>query len=192
MQLYYHYKIIEDSIISQILDSKNPQGIMALVSINQENHEIANGNVIVLDEISDPGNMGTILRSAAWFGVKYIICSPNCVDIFNPKTIRSGMGSHFYLSIIINKDYNHYIELIKDIQSKGISLIGASITGVPYKDFNYNKLNWAMVLGSEANGISSKIQNLLDYEVSIPQIGQIESLNVGVAGSILLDRLINQ
>ena len=185
-------EIIESSTFSKVLKMPCPQEIMSLVPIIPNHISKYNSHLLILDEISDPGNMGTILRTAAWFGVNQIICSPNCVDVYNPKTVRSAMGAHFYLHIYTHSDFNNYLEAIKKIKNSGTCVIGADIRGVPYKEFTLQGPGWAMILGSEANGINPEVEPLVNETISIPQNGRIESLNVGVAAAILMDRLINQ
>ena len=163
---------------------------MALLPINEIDTQLqlSNKNVIILDEISDPGNMGSLLRSAAWYGIDSVLCSNNCVDIYNPKVVRSAMGAHFYISNLINIDL---IETINMLKIEQYHIIGASLKGVHYKKMKVHREPWALILGNEAHGINEELYNIMDQKVSIPQRGPIESLNVAIAGSILLDRLIH-
>ena len=100
------YSLIDEKYFNQILSTQHPQHIMALLPINEANTQLklSDKNVLILDEISDPGNMGSLLRSAAWYGVNSVLCSTNCVDIYNPKVVRSAMGAHLYISNLINID----------------------------------------------------------------------------------------
>ena len=183
----YSYEIISEKDFDQIRNTKKSQGIIAVVpfidsSINQNPIE---GNILILDNISDPGNMGTLMRSAVWFGVKNIFFTNGCVDRYNPKVVRSGMGAHFYLSNLEDLDISDLIKKIKD--NKHI-LLSATMDGTPYEQIKEEK-EWALVLGSEAHGVNESFLSESDRSISIPRIGSIESLNVAVAGSILLDRL---
>ena len=184
------YSLIDEKYFDRILNTQNPQHIMALLPINEMDTQLqlSNKNVIILDEISDPGNMGSLLRSAAWYGIDSVLCSNNCVDIYNPKVVRSAMGAHFYISNLINIDL---IETINMLKIEQYHIIGASLNGVHYKKMKVHREPWALILGNEAHGINEELYNIMDQKVSIPQRGPIESLNVAIAGSILLDRLIH-
>ena len=101
------YSFIDEKYFHEILNTQNPQHIMALLPINESttHAQLSDNNILILDGISDPGNMGSLLRSAVWFGINSIIFSKNCVDIYNPKVVRSAMGAHFYISnLIVNHE----------------------------------------------------------------------------------------
>ena len=141
------------------------------------------GNWLYLDQIRDPGNLGTILRASAWFGITNVALSPGCTDPYCPKTVRAGVGSHFYLSII--RDMN-----LIEYKNKNFTIIGADQNGTPYSENMINrKTPWVLVLGSESHGISPKNHSLLTHAVSIPRLGIGESLNMAIAGSIVLHQL---
>jgi len=181
------YKIISENDFKQIQNTKNSQGIISIVPFldNSINKGHLDGNILVLDGISDPGNMGTLMRSAIWFGVKNIFFTNNCVDQYNSKVIRSAMGAHFYLTVSKDISISDLIEIMNN--NKHIFL-AATMDGISYKSIEKKKL-WALILGSEAHGINTKLLNKANKHITIPQLGSIESLNVAVAGSILLDRL---
>ena len=184
------YSLIDEKYFDQILNTQHPQHIMALLPINavDTQFKLSNKNVLILDKISDPGNMGSLLRSVAWYGIDSVLCSTNCVDIYNPKVVRSAMGAHFYISNLINIDL---IEIINMLKIEKYHIIGASLDGVHYKKMKVDCEPWALILGNEAHGISPELYQMMNQKISIPQRGPIESLNVAIAGSILLDRLIN-
>ncbi len=181
------YKIINENEFSQIQNTKNSQGIVGIVPFpdNSISNKHTDGNILILDGISDPGNMGTLMRSAVWFGIKNIFFTNNCVDQYNSKVIRSAMGAHFYLTI--SREIN-MTDLISIIDNNQHILFAATMDGISYKDIKEKNL-WALILGSEAHGINKKLLNRSEKYITIPQLGFIESLNVSVAGSILLDRL---
>jgi TrmH family RNA methyltransferase len=184
------YSLIDEKYFDQILNTQHPQHIMALLPINEVDTQLklSNKNVLILDEISDPGNMGSLLRSAAWYGIDSVLCSTNCVDIYNPKVIRSAMGAHFHISNLIHIDLIDTINMLKTDQ---YHIIGASLEGVHYKKMKVDRQPWALILGNEAHGINRELYKMIDQKISIPQRGPIQSLNVAIAGSILLDRLIH-
>ncbi len=183
------YELINQNDLCYILNTKSPQDIMALVPIKISNNVInVSRKSLILDNISDPGNMGTLLRTAAWYGIDNVFCSRNSVDIYNPKVVRSSMGAHFHIGNLLQVNIMDIIEQIKSNEGK---LIAATLDGSPHKNFNLSYDNWGLVLGSEAHGIRDEIIQISDDSISIPPSGKIESLNVAVAGSIILDQLID-
>ena len=196
LQQYSNIALIDEKYFHQILNTENPQYIMASLPIEQSslekittNNLLASRSVLILDGLSDPGNMGSLLRSAVWYGFDTIILSDNCVDVYNPKVVRSAMGAHFYISNIITGDL---IKIVKNLKINKYRVIGATLDGTPYKKIEINHDHWGLILGNEAHGIRKELYNLIDEKVSIPSHGPIESLNVAIAGSILLDRLIHK
>ena len=145
--------------------------------------------VLLLDRISDPGNLGTILRSAAWFGVDGVIISAGSVDAYNPKVVRSAMGA------ICQVDVVQDVSLAGAIS--GLSEIGFGVfastqeAGLNYADYSYPK-RVAGVFGSEATGITPDVMGLCPTSVAVPRVGRMESLNVGVASAIILSEITRQ
>ena len=184
----FDYKVITEVDLKKIQQTTNSQGIIAVVPIKKCNNisKVINGNILILDSISEPGNMGTLLRSAVWFGIKNIFLSNGCVDIYNPKVVRSAMGAHFYLSNFFQSDI---LDIVSKIKNSGHTLLAATLDGTSHQKISVESKKWALILGSEAYGIDKSILNQIDIKISIPQKGSLESLNVAVAGSILLDRL---
>ena len=178
---------ISEIDLKKIVDTKSSQGIIALSDIskyqNMNYDNSNNDNLVILDGIQDPGNMGTIFRTCAWFGIKSIILTSNCSDPFNLKCVRSGVGSHFYLKKIIIDEASNVCKYLND---KQYEILIADLNGKNiFKLKNQNK--WALVLGSEAHGISHIFTDF--NKVTIPKIGNMESLNVSVAAGIILNQL---
>lgn len=145
--------------------------------------EICHSKVIALDRIRDPGNLGTIIRSADWFGIKHVIASTDTVDCFNPKTVQSSMGSAFRVNVY----YTNLPEAFRELKSQNpnFKILGAVFNGdSPTKLSAINEA--AMVIGSEANGLSAEIDQCLDERLTIAKIGAAESLNAAISASILL------
>ena len=189
MDLIAENAIITNSIsekeINKISDTTSPSGILALCKLpDSHNIDISEPeNWLFLDEIQDPGNLGTLLRTAGWFGIQNIALSENCIDIYNPKVLRGGMGAHFRLSIYENVLLN----IFKDSQH---TIIGAFQKGANIYDVDIKKITpWVLVIGNEAHGINKNNIDYIKLKVTIPKIGSGESLNVAVAGSILLYQL---
>lgn len=135
--------------------------------------------LLILDGIQDPGNLGTIIRTADWFGIKQIVCSKNSVDCFNQKVIQSSMGSVFRISV-------SYLDLPQFIKDLNCPIHGALLNGKNIKDVNPNEIK-VLVLGNEGQGISEEVSNLINHPTTIPGYGNAESLNVAIAGGIFMN-----
>ncbi|MDP6033647.1 MAG: RNA methyltransferase [Candidatus Marinimicrobia bacterium] len=163
--------------MKQLSPSTTPPGVLAVCKIPIFDSPDMNRNFIYLDHISDPGNMGTILRTALWFGIHNIVLSEACIDPFNPKVVRGAMGAHFHISWIGTMPlcaFTDYKVLGADYRGNSI----LAVKKIPDK--------WVLVMGSEAHGISSDVHDELDQLIAIPKVGTGESLNVGVSMGILL------
>ncbi len=172
---------IQSKIMEKLSFTKTPSGIAALCSLpTKDDPDLSQNQWLYLNQISDPGNLGTLFRSAAWFNFSNVALSPDCVDPFNPKVVRAGMGAHFGLSIHTNIDLNLFAE--------SHTLIGADHRGDSLGNIE-NSEKFMLVLGSEAHGLSESILEKLDFSVAIEKRGFGESLNVGVAGAILMYEL---
>ncbi|MGE8428094.1 MAG: TrmH family RNA methyltransferase [Sphingobacterium sp.] len=167
---------------------KSPQGILALIKVPLQQKivpsNLKNKFSLVLDDVQDPGNLGTIIRTAEWFGIEHIICSIGTVDAYNPKVVQATMGSLARLQI-------HYTDLTDFIPATGLKVYGALLNGQ-----SIYQTVWAneglIVMGNEGNGISDEIIALIDQAVTIPRIGQAESLNVAVATTIFCSEIARQ
>ncbi|WP_313418291.1 TrmH family RNA methyltransferase [Sphingobacterium multivorum] len=167
---------------------KSPQGVLALVKLPLQQKivpsNLKNKFSLVLDDVQDPGNLGTIIRTAEWFGIEHIICSIGTVDAYNPKVVQATMGSLARLQI-------HYTDLTDFIPATGLKVYGALLDGQ-----SIYQTVWAdeglIVMGNEGNGISDEIIALIDQAVTIPRLGQAESLNVAVATTIFCSEISRQ
>jgi TrmH family RNA methyltransferase len=179
-------KVVNNKTMKSIATTEHPPGIAGVCSLPETQNNFINTKqpFIFLDTISNPGNIGTILRSASWFGIRNVALSPNCVEPFNPKSIRAGMGAHFHLNFQENT-------LLKTFVKENYWIIGSSPSGSSYLKWEnpLKKKNWVLVLGNEANGISEENQALLNEIISIPKYGTGESLNVATSAGILLSHL---
>jgi TrmH family RNA methyltransferase len=164
----------------QVSTVEHGEGVLAVIRIEQANRNITQ-NTLYLDQIRDPGNLGTLIRSASWFGVKNIILSPTCVDYTNPKVIRATMGAFFHVNII--QDVNS--DMLISLRDQGYALYGADMGGTDIQSVEVAP-HWALIVGSESHGLSPNIVSQLTQIVSLPRLGQGESLNAAMAGSILL------
>jgi TrmH family RNA methyltransferase len=140
----------------------------------------ASGVTLILDDIRDPGNLGTLIRIADWYGIKNIVCSPSCVDWHNPKVIAASMGSFTRVS-------GYYTELPAFLKSQKAPVLGGFLDGSSVHTFAFPKTGF-LVIGSESHGISAEVAKYVSEKITIPKFGGAESLNAGVAGAIILDR----
>lgn len=174
-------EIISENELKSISSFTNPNQILAIFEIPEDESPKTSGFTLVLDEINDPGNLGTIIRLADWFGVDQIICSPNTVDCFNSKVVQASMGSLARISVV-------YTELIPYLKKENRPIFGALLAGENVYQAALPK-EAVLLVGNEANGISENIQTLITHKITIPQFGKIqqtESLNVATATAILL------
>lgn len=181
--------ILSNNLFMQIASTENPQGIMAVVR-KKNNDKILNGDFyLICDKVQDPGNLGTIIRTAHAAGVNGIILTKGTVDIYNDKTIRSTMGSIFYIPIFYD-DENYSV--IRALKENGFNLVATSLS--ESKNFFEEDLKGKTILavGNEGNGISNELFELADKKVKIPMPGGAESLNVSIATSIILFEKVRQ
>lgn len=175
-----------NKIFNDLVDTENTQGILGVVKFKQKNIE-ENLNdesrfVLILDRIQDPGNMGTIIRTADAAGVDAIIALKGCVDIYNPKVIRSTMGSIFDMNVI----HTSQDEAIRLLKSKNFDIVSSYLdTNNFYNTVEYN-YKTALVIGNEANGINEELVSKSDTLVKIPIYGKAESLNAAISSAILM------
>lgn len=182
----YHVSEMELEKISTL---KTPNRVLAVASVPTSINPIAENAaepVLALDGISDPGNLGTIIRTAAWFGVRNIICSTGSVDCWSPKVVQSAMGALFKMNI----HYGELSDLVEQaIQSSQYQVMAATLEGAELID-GPGKKPFFLIIGSESHGISAEIMSLVKHKVKIHgHPSQIESLNAAVAAGILLYKL---
>lgn len=179
---------MSEVLLKELSSTENPQGIVAVVEMNKIDLEIEGEFYLLCDKLQDPGNLGTIIRTAHAAGVDGIILTKGTVDIYNDKVIRSTMGSMFHIPIIIDED----LSLTNKLISKGFSLLATSLEGD--KDFFNEDLSGKIIVsvGNEGNGISDEVYALSDKKVKIPMPGGAESLNVAIATSIILYEKVRQ
>lgn len=159
---------------------KTPNQVLAVVKQKKEPlPNTINSFSIVLDKIQDPGNLGTIIRTADWFGIKTIICSDDSVDVYNPKVIQATMGSLFRVNVV----YTNLTDFFKEYNS--LSVYGAMLDGENVYQKTLNKKGSVLLMGNESKGISESLLPFITDKILIPKIGHAESLNVASATAIL-------
>lgn len=173
---------VTEPVMRKLTNLKTLPNVVAIVK--KEEKEIIKGNVIMLDGLQDPGNVGTIIRSAVAFNFNTIIIGKNTVDIYNEKVLRASEGMIYNINII-KKDL---IDIIMDLKLKGYKVIGTKVdNGKLVTDIKSEK--YAFIVGNEGNGISDDLLNLCDDYIYIPMNKKCESLNVGIASSIIMYEL---
>lgn len=137
---------------------------------------------LVLDSINDPGNLGTIIRIADWYGIRHILCSPDTADCYNPKVIAAAKGSFLRVQL-------HYLPLAEPLTNSKLPVYGAYLGGENVHQLQLSQQGGFIVLGNEANGISPQLSQCISRKITIPAYGDAESLNVGIAAAIICDNL---
>ncbi len=178
---------ISEKQLSQISNLKTPHKALAIVKIQDNNFDIKYAEkewVLALDNINDPGNLGTIIRTADWFGIKHILCSADTVDVYNPKVVQSTMGSIARVNV-------HYVDLKETLATMDSPVYGAYMEAENIKNIDLAN-NGVILVGSEANGISSEVENVITQKISIPRTNEgAESLNAAIATAILCYQIRN-
>ena len=189
---------VTSKLFESLTDVTNPQGILAIVEKNTVKSQTAGNEeeeidynqdiIVALDDIQDPGNLGTILRTVDSIGLSQILVSKGTADSYNPKVVRSTMGAIFRVKIIECEDLE---KTLKEIKKHKFEIVVTSLqTKNSIYDIDYKKK--VIVIGNEANGVEEKIQKLADKKVKIPMLGKTESLNASVATGIILYEYVRQ
>ena len=211
------YYVVSDRVFSGVSDMGTPQGILALVRQKVNNLSIVlnekceksekieksdevlsledngldasdNAFILIIEKLQDPGNLGTIIRTAEGAGVTGIIISSDSVDIYNPKVVRSTMGSIFRVPVYVSDDLIRDIECLK---KKGITVYGAHLKGQNIYDKNF-KASCAFLIGNEGNGLSEEVSKTAEELIKIPMKGKVESLNAAISTAVIAYEVLRQ
>ena len=177
-------KITEDEM-KKISALTSPQNILAVCHVPQDSLVMPDLNkelVLVLDDIRDPGNLGTIIRIADWFGIKSVFCTTECVDAYNPKAVQASMGS----IARVNLDYKNLRSILQECREKSIPVYGAKLDGANILNEQLTA-NGVLMIGNESTGISAELSNYITHSLKIPSYSSsgAESLNAAMATAIL-------
>ena len=180
-------EVVDERIFAQMSDTKTPQGILCVVEQQQHSLDdllvLSNPLFLLLEDLQDPGNVGTIFRTAEGAGINGIIMSENCVDIYNPKTIRGAMGSVYRVPFLYVKDV---AATMSELKKRNVKTYAAHLSGTE----NYDRIDYttasAFLIGNEGNGLSEELADLADELIKIPMEGNLESLNAAIAATILM------
>lgn len=181
------YEVVSDAVFKSVSDTQTPQGIMCLVRMpHYELSELLRGkdtHLLIVESIQDPGNLGTMLRTGEGAGITGLIMNQTTVDLFNPKTIRSTMGSIYRVPFYVTNDL---AGTIADIKQEGVKVYAAHLKGrMQYDEPSYCD-GTAFLIGNEGNGLSDEIANKADTYIRIPMEGQVESLNAAISATLLM------
>lgn len=177
--------VIEEHELAKISQHKTPNEVLALVKFPKFQNEYNTDNklTLVLDQIQDPGNLGTIIRTCDWFGINQIVCSLDTVDNYNPKVIQSAMGSILHVEVIY-RSLPTFLSTVQDIPIYAAVLNGKSIHDIAIAKPSL------LLIGNESNGISKEVLAFATEKITIPKLGQAESLNAAIASGIIISALL--
>jgi TrmH family RNA methyltransferase len=178
---------VSGDLLQKLSDTENPQGMLAVLELAQLPITDNPSFILIPDRVRDPGNLGTLFRSAAATGVQAVLLPPETADAFAPKVLRAGMGAHFRVPI---REMT-WEEIEKVCVSANLQLYVADMDGITCWETDLRK-PLALVIGGEAEGASDKAGKLAAQKISIPMAGNVESLNAGVAGSVLMFEVVRQ
>jgi RNA methyltransferase, TrmH family len=176
---------VSESVMKSLSETETPQGILAVLELTQLPIPNYPNFILIPDQIRDPGNLGTLLRTAAAAGVQAVLLPPETTDAFAPKVVRSGMGAHFRLPI-----HGMTWDEIR-AQTKSLQIFLADMNGQSCWETDLRQ-PLALIIGSESEGASEEARKLTMQKISIPMAGNVESLNAGVAGSVLMFEVVRQ
>lgn len=180
------YEVVADDVFVKMSDTRTPQGILCVV--RQKSYTLSRlkaeaSHFLILENLQDPGNLGTIMRTGEGAGITGVIMSRDTVDIYNPKTIRATMGSIYRVPFLYTEDIK---ETIRQIKGMGIAVYAAHLKGdKSYDRFDYTRPT-AFLIGNEGNGLTEETAALADAYIRIPMEGKLESLNAAVAAALLM------
>ena len=185
---FENIEYVDEKVFKYISETETPQGVLAVVEQKENGDE--EGNIIfALDNVQDPGNLGTIIRTLDCAGIKSLILSGGCADLYNSKVVRSTMGAIFRLNITKHKEFTQKLLVL---QEKGYKILVTYLqTDKSIYDLNFNE-KYVIIIGNESKGVSDEVMQIADTKTKIPMIGRTESLNAGVAASIIAYEVVRQ
>lgn len=186
-------ELTAENVFEKLSETKSPQGVLALVKMKE--YELAdlikskdNPLFLVLENLQDPGNLGTILRTAEGAGADGVIMSRDTVDIYNPKVVRSTMGSLFRMPFVCVEDI---FEAVSQLKKNGITVYAAHLSGEGFYEKDYRK-GTAFLIGNEGNGLTDALTKQADEKIKIPMRGKVESLNAAIAATLMAYEALRQ
>lgn len=178
---------LPEHVLAAVCDTKTPQGIAAVVKM--QTNAAMGRKVVALDGVQDPGNVGTIIRTADAAGLEGIILSEQCADVFSPKTLRATMGSIFRMPLAVTGDLPGYLTSLRE---NGYSVISSQLDGEPFYQRQPVGERFCLIIGNEGNGISDEVKATATHKVKLPMRGGAESLNAAIAAGIMMYDLMRE
>ena len=176
--------VLPEHVFAAVCDTKTPQGVAAVVRI--QDSLVAGRRIVALDGVQDPGNVGTILRTADAAGFDGVLLSEQCADIFSPKVLRATMGSIFRMGVRVTGDLPGQLTALRE---SGFAVLSSQLDGTPFYDREPVGGQFALVIGSEGNGVTDEVKAVATHRVKLPMRGGAESLNAAVAAGIMMYEL---
>lgn len=181
------YEVVADKVFCEMADTMTPQGVIA--SVKKSFYQLENilalpdANLLLLEDIRDPGNLGTMIRTAEAAGISGVILTKESVDIYNPKVVRSTMGSIFRLPIFYVDNFH---EILMDMVKQNFQLFATHLRGIKNYDVVNYKGKCGIIIGNEAHGITDRTADIATHLVKIPMSGEVESLNAAIAAAVMM------
>ena len=176
---------LPEHVLAAVCDTKPPQGVAAVVRMT--NNAALGNRMVALDGVQDPGNVGTIIRTADAAGLDGVLLSAQCADAFSPKVLRATMGSVFRMGIRVTEDLPGELTRLKEA---GVSVLSSQLDGTPFYERELVGERFCLVIGSEGNGVTPEVQQVATHRVKLPMRGGAESLNAAVAAGIMMYELM--
>ncbi len=182
--------VLPDRVFASLSDTRTPQGTAAVVSAPEQapggfvpRETVLGDRLLALDGVQDPGNVGTILRTADAAGLDGVLLGPTCADVFSPKVLRSTMGSIFRMKLSFPEDL---AAALSALGREGYSILSSQLDGTPFYDRQQVSARWVLIIGNEGNGISPAVRAAATHRLRLPMRGGAESLNAAVAAGIMM------
>jgi TrmH family RNA methyltransferase len=179
--------VLPDHVFASLSDTRTPQGVAAVVSLRPR--PLRGSRFIALDGVQDPGNVGTILRTADAAGLDGVLLSPECADVFSPKVLRATMGSIFRVSLDFPEDL---AARLISLREEGFSVLSSQLDGEPFYARSGLAEKWVLVIGNEGNGVSPAVRAAATHRLRLPMRGGAESLNAAIAAGIMMYELMKE
>lgn len=173
--------LLPEHVMAAVCDTRTPQGIAAVM--RQQPVPVTGRRLVALDGVQDPGNVGTIIRTADAAGLDGVLLSPDCADPYSPKVLRATMGSVFHIPVAVAEDLPG---ALTELKAKGLPVISSQLDGTPFHAWKEAKDGFVLVIGSEGNGVSPAVRALATVRLRLPMRGRAESLNAAVAAGIMM------
>ena len=177
--------LLPEHVFASLSDTRTPQGIAAVVGLRPR--KPSGSRLIALDGVQDPGNVGTILRTADAAGLDGVLLGPDCADVFSPKVLRATMGSIFRMGLLFPENL---ADCLVSLRGEGYSILSSQLDGTPFYERKDVREKWVLVIGNEGNGVSRAVQEAATHRLRLPMRGGAESLNAAIAAGIMMYELM--